>query len=71
MTRLILVLLLVAVAVLAAGAIQAVMAQQSRLGDRPRVPARRDDMPGPFRTIAYGLLVILMFGVVTGWLGAA
>ena len=28
-----------------------------------------DDMPAKFRRITYMLLVVLMFGVVTGWLG--
>lgn len=30
-----------------------------------------DDMPAKFRRITYVLLVILLFGVTTGWLGAA
>ena len=30
-----------------------------------------DSMPRTFSTIAYVLLILLMFGVVTGWLGAA
>jgi hypothetical protein len=28
-------------------------------------------MPATFQTIAYVLLIVLMFGVATGWLGAA
>ena len=70
MTRLILALLIVAMAVLAVGAIMAVLAPRGRSAGRSRVLMRRDDMPGTFRAIAYGLLVVLMFGVVTGWLGA-
>lgn len=30
-----------------------------------------DSMPKALKTLAYGALLILMFGVVTGWLGAA
>ncbi len=30
-----------------------------------------DTMPKTFSTIAYVLLIMLMFGVATGWLGAA
>ena len=29
-----------------------------------------DTMPNTFRSIAYGLLIFLMFGVTIGWLGA-
>lgn len=38
------------------------------------VPAMRNKentMPAAFHTIAYVLLIVLMFGVATGWLGAA
>ncbi|MBR2655352.1 hypothetical protein [Yoonia sp.] len=30
-----------------------------------------DPMPAPFRRISYIVLVVLMFGVTTGWLGAS
>ncbi len=30
-----------------------------------------DTMPKTFSTIAYVLLILLMFGIATGWLGAA
>ena len=30
-----------------------------------------DDMPAKFQRITYVLLVVLLFGVTTGWLGAA
>ena len=29
-----------------------------------------DDMPAKFQRITYVLLVVLLFGVTTGWLGA-
>lgn len=45
-------------------------------GPRPSrlvpTPRKKDDtMPATFHTIAYVLLIVLMFGVATGWLGAA
>ena len=36
-----------------------------------RAGPKGDTMPKTFSTIAYVLLIVLMFGVVTGWLGAA
>lgn len=36
-----------------------------------RPGSKGDTMPKTFQNIAYVLLIILMFGVVTGWLGAA
>ncbi len=41
----------------------------SRLG--PALRKKEDTMPATFHTIAYVLLIVLMFGVATGWLGAA
>lgn len=38
--------------------------------DAARGSLSEDRMPETFRNIAYALLVLLMFGVVTGWLGA-
>ena len=37
----------------------------------PRPRHKDDTMPATFHTIAYVLLIVLMFGVATGWLGAA
>jgi predicted small integral membrane protein len=38
----------------------------------PPLPAKKvDRMPVTFQTIAYVLLIILMLGVATGWVGAA
>ncbi len=34
-------------------------------------PSQRDTMPDTVRRIAYVALIILMFGVVSGWLGAS
>ena len=52
------VVLVVAVALLPAGA-----------SARPR-QGPSDLMPGSFRTIAYVMLVILLLGITTGWMGA-
>ncbi len=38
---------------------------------RPVSRKKEDTMPATFHTIAYVLLIVLMFGVATGWLGAA
>jgi cell division protein FtsX len=38
---------------------------------RPLPVKKVDTMPATFQTIAYVLLIVLMFGVATGWLGAA
>jgi hypothetical protein len=66
MARLILFLLLFAVAVLAAASVMMFL----RSAGRVMVPADEDDMPATFRIVAYVLLLALMVGVATGWLGA-
>lgn len=80
MARLILMMLFVAALVLLARAILTVAdrSAKGRGGGQARWPEggpwmQKDvAMPVPmFRKIAYVLLVVLMFGVVTGWLGAA
>ncbi len=38
--------------------------------DAARGSLSEDRMPETFRNIAFALLILLMFGVVTGWLGA-
>ena len=38
---------------------------------RPARGPKEDTMPATFQTIAYVLLIVLMCGVATGWLGAA
>lgn len=72
MTRLILMALLVAgilaVLSLAFGPTRPVHAPQHT----PLAPRKKEDtMPATFHTIAYVLLIVLMCGVATGWLGAA
>lgn len=69
MLRLILLMLFISVSVLAATALMALVIQSARSA-APR-NRKEDTMPKTFRNIAYVLLVVLMFGVVTGWLGAA
>jgi predicted phage tail protein len=44
-------------------------AQRSAMRPVPR--KKGDTLPATFQTIAYVLLIVLMFGVATGWLGAA
>lgn len=66
MARLILFLLLFSVAVLAVASVIVFFRTAGRV-----VPSRNEDaMPGTFQMIAYLLLIALMVGVATGWLGA-
>jgi len=66
MARLILFLLFFAVAVLAAASVMVFL----RSAGRVSVPQGEDEMPATFRMVAYVLLLALMVGVTTGWLGA-
>lgn len=68
MTRVILILFFVAAVVLAA---TSVMALVNGPDASRSLRNKEDTMPATFHMIAYVLLIILMFGVVTGWLGAA
>jgi hypothetical protein len=72
MTRLILMALLVAgmlaVLSLALGPTRPVLTTPQT----PLTPRKKEDtMPATFHTIAYVLLIVLMCGVASGWLGAA
>ncbi|SEW25006.1 hypothetical protein SAMN04488515_1836 [Cognatiyoonia koreensis] len=65
MFRLVLVLLLLIMLVIVIGAVagtakSVTASAQSALGD---------NMPKTFQRVAYVVLILLMFGVVTGWLG--
>ncbi|MFO8125361.1 hypothetical protein [Yoonia sp.] len=67
MVRLILLVAFVAIVAIAITAVVgtiAAIAQTSAGKDT-------DDMPARFKRITYVLLVVLLFGVTTGWLGAA
>ncbi len=66
MARLILLVLLVAATAMAVAAVS--VALRSLSADHKG--AVGDTMPKTFSTIAYVLLIVLMFGVATGWLGA-
>ena len=64
-----LILLLSFVAVLALGflaVLGAVRVMAGGAADKDTEP-----MPAPFRRISYIVLVVLMFGVTSGWLGSA
>jgi hypothetical protein len=67
MARLILFLLLSSVAVLAVASVMVFV----RTAGRMPAPNEEDKMPAAFRMVAYLLLLALMVGVATGWLGAA
>jgi hypothetical protein len=66
MARLILFLMLFAAAVLAAASVMTFF----RTAGRAPAPRDEDSMPSTFRLVAYVLLLLLMVGVATGWLGA-
>ena len=67
MARLILVLLFVAAIALALVSVMIALRIASPQSDGPT----GGSMPKPFTTIAYVLLILLMFGVTSGLLGAA
>lgn len=67
MGRLVIVALLIIVMVMAIGAV----INMAKAVQSSATTALGDDMPKTFQRIAYVVLIMLMFGVVTGWLGAA
>lgn len=67
MLRLILFFALIAmIAVAFASIMLALRAISPQHGDKSG-----DTMPKTLQTISYVLLIVLMFGVITGWMGAA
>ena len=66
MARLILFLFLFSVAVLAVASVMVFL----RTAGRAPAPRDEDKMPANFRMLAYLLLLALMVGVTTGWLGS-
>ena len=69
MARLILFLLLFASAILAIMAVLAFLNPAGRSSAAGLPIKKEDTMPDTFRTVAYVLLLVLMVGVATGWLG--
>lgn len=65
MARLILGLLLIAVILLAALAVAKLFTPAAPLPRRER----EDAVPAVFRNVAFALLILLMVGIATGWLG--
>ena len=65
MVRLILIVAFVAVVAVAIIAVMGTMMAFAQ----PSAGKDTDDMPAKFRRITYVLLVVLMFGVASGWLG--
>lgn len=45
--------------------------QRRPAAHKPAAHKKEITMPATFQTIAYILLIVLMFGVATGWMGAA
>ncbi|HKL68776.1 hypothetical protein [Salibaculum sp.] len=69
MARLILILAAVATLVLIAGIMARLLAPLQAVAPRavPQDGGRR--LPDTIKNVAYALLIVLMFGVATGWLG--
>jgi hypothetical protein len=67
MLRLILLVAAVAVAAIALTVLLRTIQEVTNVG----VGKDDDFMPAKFRRITYVLLVVLLFGVTSGWLGAA
>jgi len=67
MMRLILVVAFVAVVAIAILALLGTMQTVARVA----VGKDEDNMPNTFKRIAYVVLVVLLLGVASGWLGAA
>jgi len=64
MGRLILIALVALCLVVAVTSVMALFGRAMATGD-----AKKDDtMPDTFKTVAYVLLIILMFGITAGWL---
>ena len=68
MARLILIAVLVAAVVVAALTLLAALRPGPAAADTT-LPRRVDTMPRSFRTISYTLLLVLMVGITTGWIG--
>lgn len=67
MVRLILLVAFVAAVAIAILAVLGTMQAVARVA----IGKDEDTMPDTFKRIAYVVLVVLMFGVASGWLGAA
>jgi cell division protein FtsX len=69
MVRLIIILLLIAALALAAASVITLLRSVVQPVAAPG-PERGDPMPDTIRNVAFGLLLVLLLGVATGWLGA-
>lgn len=65
MARLILGLLLISAILLAVVAVAKLFTPAAPIPVRPK----EDAVPAVFRNVAYALLIMLMVGIATGWLG--
>ena len=72
MARLVVLALILSILAIAVVAVTS-MVLPSRRRETALLPTRRqeDTMPAPFRTIAYGALILLLLGVVTGVIGGS
>ena len=72
MTRMLVLALILSIIALAVVAVtSAVLPGRRRNGAAELIRRQEDTMPAPFRTIAYGALILLLMGVVTGVIGGS
>jgi hypothetical protein len=71
MFRLALFFFLLASVALAIASVMAMLRSMFIGPDPTQTERPNDTMPKTFRTVSYILLLLLMFGVSTGWLGGA
>ena len=69
MAMLALILSILALAVVAVTS--AVLPGRRRADASDLIRRQEDTMPAPFRTVAYGALILLLMGVVTGLIGGS
>ncbi|WP_210527111.1 hypothetical protein [Rubellimicrobium arenae] len=71
MARLILFLMLFAALALAVAAAATAFRALTAPSPAPLPVAKEDKMPKGARTLAYGVLLVLLLGLTSGWLGPA
>ena len=71
MFRLAVLALILSIAALAVVAVSSAVLPGRRRDSAELIRRQEDTMPAPFRTIAYGALLLLLLGVVTGVIGGS
>ena len=71
MFRLAVLALILSILALAVVAVTSAVLPARRRDSAEHIRRQEDTMPAPFRTIAYGALILLLMGVVTGVIGGS